>query len=343
MVKDFSNHRFDPSPVVTALPVIGAIPVGHAVVVEAAGQMLRSNPALAILLIEKGQILFEGYNVPASAATPQFSWSMSKSLVAYTIGKLYCDKKIGSLDETSQSHFPALAGTVFGDSSIRNLLRMSSGAKDAVGSGNVYRLPDGGDDWTDLRGGRTTAMEIMHQFGKREIPSGREFRYLAYDTQALSHVADAHGGFLKNFETYIWMEIGAEAPGYWLLEKTGKPISQAGLSMVTRDWGRLAMHAIRMLKQGDDCTRTFMRDATSAQIENRSRRVGAAFRSYGYQTWTDPSFGDGKSFWWIGFGGQRVGIDAGKERIMVVSSWRESYMGDVYRLFERFQALPPLH
>jgi hypothetical protein len=43
------------------------------------------------------------------------------------------------------------------------------------------------------------------------------------------------------------------------------------------------------------------------------------------------------SYWWAGFGGQRVGIDTEKKRVIVVSSWREDYMDQVYSLFERWQ------
>ena len=79
-----------------------------------------------------------------------------------------------------------------------------------------------------------------------------------------------------------------------------------------------------------------MQAATSVQIPNRSKRVGAHFPGYGYQTWILDSRGR-KSYWWVGFGGQRVGIDPVSEKIIVLSSYRESYMADVYKLFEDWQ------
>jgi len=40
-----------------------------------------------------------------------------------------------------------------------------------------------------------------------------------------------------------------------------------------------------------------------------------------------------------GYGGQRVGVDPAKERIIIVSSWREDYMPEVYDLFTNLQKM----
>ena len=46
----------------------------------------------------------------------------------------------------------------------------------------------------------------------------------------------------------------------------------------------------------------------------------------------------GESYWWVGYGGQRVGIDPRTGRILVLTSWREDYMGKVYSLFNDWMA-----
>jgi len=99
------------------------------------------------------------------------------------------------------------------------------------------------------------------------------------------------------------------------------------------------MQAIRMQKASSSCVQDFMRSATTQQIRNRTKRSGKVFDGYGYQTWTNPNFGDRKSYWWVGYGGQRVGVDPAKERIIIVSSWREDYMPEVYDLFTNLQKM----
>lgn len=307
-------------------------------IVERAAEIFEKNSsALTMLILDRGDILFEAYRNPASEKTPQFSWSMSKSLVAYTIGLLYCDGLISSLNDAAEKYAPELQGTVFGEASIRNLLTMSSGAKDAVTSGNSYKTSTS-DDWQDTRNGKYSGVEIMRMYGKRDIESGKEFRYLGNDTQALNSVVHSVGGLLNRFDAYIWQPSRLESGGYWLLDKDNRPIAQAGLSATTRDWARLALYSIDLQKySSSECVRKYMQQATTQQIKNNLRRAGQSFPGYGYQTWVRTANGR-SSYWWVGFGGQRVGVDPDKEKVIVVTSWREDYMSDVYKLFAQLQS-----
>lgn len=338
MSQEFKNQQLPASPDPMPLTQGQVLTDSQRAVSQAAREVFEKNQqALTMLIIDRGQIIYEAYRSPATENTAQFSWSMSKSLTAYTIGHLYCDRRITSLDDRAKTYARELEGTVQGDASIKNLLTMSSGAKQAVTSGNAYSNANG-DDWTDARGGKYSGLEILHKFGQRDIASGQEFRYLGNDTRALGLVADNLGGFVEKFQEYVWRPARTANAGYWLLDRDRRPIVQAGFSATTRDWARLAMYTIRLQKSSDSaCIRDFMASATKTQLKNSSRRVGRVFEGYGYQTWTGPKFGDRQSHWWLGFGGQRVGIDVEKERIIVVTSWREDYMDQVYRLFEKIQ------
>ncbi len=327
--RDFKNRIFPPSAVPRELPIEGSPTRLQRTVAERAAKVLQENEgALSILLVEKGRILFEGYRSPASHETAQHSQSMSKSLTAYTIGNLLCAGRIGSLDDSAQTYAPALAGTVYGEATIRHLLTMSSGAAISSSSGNSYDA-----QFVDVRGSKVSALSVMRRFGARDVAGGKEFRYLANDTMALAFVADGAGGFLDGFERYVWRNIGAERAGYWLLDKDNVAIANAGVSATTRDWARLGLFSIAQLKSGTDCMRRFMKDATSQQLANASKRSGRSFPGYGFQTWVRN-----KTYWWVGYGGQRVGIEPESEKVVVLTSWREDYMDRVYRLFDDWVA-----
>jgi hypothetical protein len=301
-------------------------------------QLIDTNATTAILLIEKGEIIFEKYKSPATATSPLFSQSMSKSLTAYTIGTLLCDGKISSLDDRAEAYVPELKGTVFGESSIRHLLTMSSGAKDGITSGQTYI-----GEWNDIIFKGVTTIDILKKYGQRDITflgnpvkSGEDFRYKAVDTYALEHVADNASGFFNAFEKNIWQISRPESNGYWLYDSSKHAQSASGTSFTARDWGRLAMYSLDQLKRGSTCMQKFMQEATSIQLINSSKRIGAAFRGYGYQTWI-AEFSGKNSYWWVGYGGQRIGVDPESEKIMIITSWREDYMPDVYNLFKRWQ------
>ena len=274
-----------------------------------ANQLIDANATTSILLIEKGKLIFEKYKAPATSNSPLFSQSMSKSLTAYTIGHLLCEGKIQSLDDRADTYATALTGTVLGEASIKHLLTMSSGAKDGITSGQTYV-----GEWTDIAYKGVSTI----------------------DTYALEHVADRAAGFLKSFERTIWQQARTESKGYWLTDSSQHAQAASGVSATGRDWARLAMQSLKDLKHGSPCVQKFMQEATTSQLPNSARRVGKAFKGYGYQTWI-ADFGRKPSYWWIGFGGQRVGIEPASEKIIVITSYREDYMDSVYKLFTTWQ------
>jgi CubicO group peptidase (beta-lactamase class C family) len=303
-----------------------------------ANQIIDSNATTALLLIDKGRVVFEKYKSPATSTSPLFSQSMSKSLTAYTIGALLCEGKIKSLDDKAESYAPELKGTVFGESSIKDLLTMSSGAKDGITSGQTYI-----GEWQDIAFKGVTTSSILKKYGQRDttlfgkpLPGGVEFRYKAVDTYALEHVGDSAGGFLGTFEKTLWKDSRTQDKGFWIVDSDNHAQAASGASFTAKDWARLAMHSLEQLKRGSTCMQSFMRDATSSQLPNSSRRVGNAFDGYGYQTWI-ANFGGKKSYWWLGYGGQRVGIDPDSEKILILTSYKEDYMGTVYKLFSTWQ------
>ena len=340
MSTEYKNHRYPASSNPLILP--SRNPVGKEVdIVQQARQLASENPLLSIIMLERGEIIFEAYNSPATATRPNFSWSMSKSLTAYTVGLMNCEANLIDYNKPAQTYSKDLVGTVYGEATVKNLLTMSSGARQASRGGDHLETKNfctegiNCDGWQLQRSQRLTDVEYLHRAKERDIPSGQEFRYSGADTLALGNIVNVNGGLINQFEKHIWSKIGAEGAGYWLLDRDNKPVAQAGFSATTRDWAKLAMYTIHLSKNGTACQQQFIKDATTAQIKNNSgsSRLNS---HYGYQTWINTA-GPRPSYWWVGYGGQRVAVDPEKERILVVTSYKESYMVKVRDLFVNWQ------
>ena len=117
-----------------------------------------------------------------------------------------------------------------------------------------------------------------------------------------------------------------------MLEKDNKAIAQAGFSATARDYVRIALHLIRELNDKND----FLTQATTPQISIGKKN--ANFRSYGFQIWTENHYSK-NSFWLSGMNGQRIGIDADKEKIIFISSYKDYDVTEIYKLFDQFQNL----
>jgi len=291
--------------------------------------MERNSSALTGLLINKGRIVFEGYREPARRNSKMHSMSMSKSLTALVIGNLYCDGKINSLDDKAVKYAPQLEGTPYGDTSIRNLLMMASGIKKLGNHGQPKHKT-----YVRMRNQQATGL-FMLKGHTRQYEEGTNHLYNSGDTLALSQVMESMGGLVNNFNFYIWSRIGTETGGSWMVDKQGQPIAFAGFNASLRDWGKLGMYTIDMVKgRGGSCMQEFATDMNSKQIRNERRpgEAGRTFSHYGYQTWIM----DNGNAWWVGYGGQRVGLNFELEKVMVVHSYIENYMTEAHDVFNYF-------
>ena len=101
------------------------------------------------------------------------------------------------------------------------------------------------------------------------------------------------------------------------------------------DWGRLALRvlALRGASTGDACMQAFVSDATRRQIPTGA---SGGFEGYGYQVWTDGRILPPESFWILGFGGQRIGVDPASGRILVAFAWQPD--DGVFQLFRNWVA-----
>jgi CubicO group peptidase (beta-lactamase class C family) len=230
MATEFKNYRIAPSTFPSPLPK--REPQGKEIyIVRQAQTIANNNPLLSIVLVDKGEIIFEAYNAPAREDRPNFSWSMSKSLTAYTMGLANCETPSIDYNQPAEIYSDDLKGTVYGEATVQNLLTMSSGVRKAISSGDHLFKKDSCtkgidcDGWEMGRSQKLSGVEYLRKVNERDIASGKEFRYSGTDTLALSNIIDKNGGFIKQFEQHIWNNIGAESAGFWLLDKDNKVIA----------------------------------------------------------------------------------------------------------------------
>ena len=301
---------------------------------EQAQTLMENNEQLlTVLLVNKGRIVFESYRSPAGPESKMHSMSMSKSLTALVIGNLLCDGKIKSLDEKASLYAPHLEGSPYGDTTIYNLLRMASGIKKLGRYGQpkpktYAKLRD------QIQSGiwAITGHTRVHKQGTYHL-------YNSGDTLALSQVTQLYGGLIQNFDRYIWSRIGPEQDGAWMVDHKGQAIAFAGFNATLRDWGRLGMYTIDMVKgRGSRCLQKFVSAMTSKQIKNARRKGegGRQFSHYGYQTWIKKN-GDAH---WVGYGGQTVIMNMNSEKLMVVHSQSTGAGKEIHKTWRTFREDP---
>ena len=277
--------------------------------------LFKQNNSKALIVARGADILYERFASGVSSRSTPLGYSMSKSLAALAVGRALCDGHIKSIEDPLKTYVPSLAGTSWGESSVRNVLRMSSGAyKSSLLSNGHKNAELEKTVGESIATGKMTAdfVDLMKAADERTYEAGAVFNYSNFDTVALGVLVEAATGmpFAKYFEKTVWADAGAESQGAWFVNAKGQTSAYNGFSARPHDWLRLGVMVLRELKSENSCFGKFLKEATSKQIDTFSGLAPA----YGYQIWVQCSRGAG--FCFAGFGGQYLVFDEKENMVL---------------------------
>ena len=279
---------------------------------------LKRQRVTGLLLIRDGEILVERYQYDRSVANRFLSHSMAKSIVSLAVGMALAEGKIASLDDTVAKYVPRLAGSPYGETTIRNILRMSSG----VPFNEVY---DGKDDLTRFNIARYKygSIEALREFKPREVEQGSRFHYASAETVNLVMVLrEVTGMPLSEYLTpRLWQPMGVEADATWIKAPDGSVTGSGNFNAVLRDYGRLGMLLANDGVAGDKqiVPRDYLLEATDwhRQPDAFAPRKATPYFGYGYQFWLFP--GEKRRFALLGIYGQSIFVDPDLKLVLVIT------------------------
>jgi CubicO group peptidase (beta-lactamase class C family) len=159
---------------------------GHTFTIE---DILSRQRITGLLVLKGDTIIYERYQDDRTAADTFASFSMAKTVVALLAGIALGEGRIASLEDRATRYAPDLQDTAYANASIRDLLRMSSGARwsDKVVAGQVTDIAELTAD-TYYRRGKGGASSLR-RVRAAAAPPGTMFNYSSADAFALGHIA----------------------------------------------------------------------------------------------------------------------------------------------------------
>jgi len=272
-----------------------------------------------LLLIKNAEILIERYQYDRNASHRFVSQSMAKSIVSVATGMALAEHRINSLDDTVAKYVPKLAGSPYGETTIRNILKMSSG----VPFNEVY---DGKDDLTRFNIARLEQGSIaaLREFGPREAEQGSRFHYASAETVNLVLVLRAvTGTSLSDYLTpRLWQPLGAAADATWVKMRDGTETGSGNFNATLRDYGRFGMLLANDGAVGGKqiIPRDYLLEATDWHRQPEGFAPGKAtpYYGYGYQFWLHP--GEKRRFALLGVYGQSIFVDPEFKLVLVITA-----------------------
>lgn len=281
-------------------------------------EYLERQRVTGLLILKDGQIVAERYRYGRSESARFVSFSMAKSVTALLVGMALERGAIATLDDPAQKYAKDLEGSPYGATTLRQLLRMSSGlvfSERYDGQDDVARLTRA------MQGGSPTVLDVLRGIADRHSPAGRKFTYASAETLVLGRVlAGATGRPLAELTSeWLWKPLGAEHDAFWRVAPDGHEGAYGFFHASLRDWGRLGWLLAqdgkalgRQLVSGD-----YLLEATDPARQPPAFLPGQAhpFWGYGYQFWLFPM--KTRSFAMQGVYGQALFVQPSSGIVMV--------------------------
>lgn len=281
-------------------------------------EYLERRRITGLLVLKDGQIVAERYRYGRRDDARFLSFSMAKSVTSLLVGVALERRDITSLDDPAEKYARELAGSPYGATTIRQLLRMSSGLR-------FTERYDGQDDIARLGRAQATGnpspVSVLRSITDRHAPAGEKFVYASAETDVLGRVlAGATGRSMAQLTAeWLWQPIGAEHDAFWRIGRDGQEQAMGGFNASLRDWGRLGLLLAQDGQAGGRqvVPRDYLLNATdpARQPPAFAPRAATPFFGYGWQFWLFPL--KERSFAMQGIHGQAVFVQPATGIVMV--------------------------
>lgn len=273
----------------------------------------------ALVVLKDDAIVAERYRYGRGEHDRFLSFSMAKSVNSLLVGIAREKGIIGSLDDPAEKYVTELKGAPYGQATIAQLMRMSSGVE-------FSERYDGLDDLARLvraeRGeGVATPLEVLASFRRRAFPAGERFGYASAETSVVGYVLSraARLPVATLTSQWLWKPMGAEADAAWNIATDGQEQTMGGFNATARDYARLGLLLARdgEVEGRQVVPREYLLAATDAARQPAAFRPGTAtpYFGYGLQFWLFPM--RTRTFALLGIYGQAVFVQPESKLVMV--------------------------
>lgn len=284
---------------------------------------LARRAVTAVVIVHEGDVVHEAYHLGTKPEDQRISWSVAKSYLSALFGVLVARGDVDNLDDPVTKYAPALIGSAYDGTTIRNVLQMSSG---------VTFDEDYLDFWSDInKMGRVLALGgSMDGFAAglsdSFVAPGEKWKYVSIDTHVLSMVLrGATGQSLADLlGEHILDPLGTYGKPTYVTDGYGVAFALGGLNLTTRDYARMGE---MFRNDGAFGGRQIVPADWAMESTAPSAKTAPGKIKYGYQWWIPKDGRDGE-FLARGVYGQYVYIDKQSGVVIAVNGADKQFRDD---------------
>lgn len=289
------------------------------------GEAFAANYTDGVVVVHRGQIVYEKYFGALQAELVHSAFSVTKSFVGTLAAMRVHD---GTLDANAQvTHYiPELRDSAYGDATVRQVMDMTIGVRyseayaDPSADIHAYARAGGMRARPKDYAGPQSFYDYLVTL-KKEGEHGAGFIYKTVNSEVLAWIVKRVAGvrLADLTATQIWSKLGCEYDALYQVDSVGTEAGGGGLNTTLRD---LARFGEAMRCEGSFNGQQIVPAAVVADIRSGANR--AHFATAGYATLPGWSY---RNMWWVahdahacftarGIHGQLIWVDPKAEMVI---------------------------
>ena len=280
------------------------------------GEAMQADYIDGYIVIQNGEVLFERYYDGFAAHDHHIWFSMTKSLISTTFG--IAQAEFGIDESKSPAEFlPELAGSVFADVSIRNVLNMVTALNyteeyDEMTPGSVHfeyfrRLGFMGDfellaidpNISDEPRGVRDMLPRFEQAA--DATTGAMFQYQSPNVDVIGWLIErvTSRPLIDYMREKLWAPLATEHDGVFTVDVSFAPVATGGFNSTLRDAARFGLMALGDGKLGDTqiAPKSWIEDTYAMDAADNKAGAAAVNADPNHERFID-GFTGYRSFWW---------------------------------------------
>ena len=276
---------------------------------------IKNKSLLSVLYFDGQKIVVDKKSEKIQDNTKLYSFSISKSFVSYILGNAICNGDIKSLDDKISDYVPETKGTLYENSTFKDLINMKAGDTNFASrkAGSATFIYAG-----DIARKKTTVKDYLISSSNLKTTE-KVFNYNNFLTDLVAKAIDLQvsGGLKKSYESFA-NKAGTSSEMFFLTDDNGWPILHAWFYATREDFLKLGIQ-ISNDWNSNTCIGDYLKNIES--MRGKSDNKNSEYSGY---FWYD-SKNKTRHAEMRGHGSQKIYIDLEKNRVLTYHSITGDY------------------
>ena len=276
---------------------------------------INKKSLLSVLYFDGQNVVVDKKSDKIDNETKLYSFSISKSFVSYILGNAICDGHIKSLDDKISNYVPETKGTLYENSTFKELINMAAGdtnfASREAGSATFIYAGDAARK-------KTTAKDYLISSSGIKL-SKKAFNYNNFITDLVARALDVTvpGGLKSLYENFA-NQSGTSSEMFFLTDDSGWPLLHAWFFANREDFLRLGIQ-VSQDWNSNTCIGDYLKNIES--MRGKSDNKNSEYSGFFWYNKKNKS----RHAEMRGHGGQRILIDIKKGSVISYHSITGDY------------------